>query len=223
MRYRVESISKALADDFLQRHHYLSQQGYGFMGKAYYGLFDAEGRFIGCVVFGGISVIETLIGAFDGFTRESGQDGFYELARLAMDDTHKTRNLTSWFLARCIRKLRHEYRVRAIISYADSKYHKGYIYQASNFKYYGLTDPKCDFHILDKGTLKLTRRGSTRDKQGEWIERSRKHRYMLVYDESLTVKWQEAPYPKGNNKEYPLKPPKFEQMNIFDFVQKKEA
>ena len=144
--YRVEPINKGLADDFLQRHHYLAQQGNGFLGKVQYGLFTSEDKFVGCIVFAGISVIETLIGAFEGFDRFSDQSGFWELTRLAMDDENKKPNLTSWFVAKAIRRLRHEYNVRALISYADSKYHNGFIYQATSFKYYGLTAPKTDFY-----------------------------------------------------------------------------
>lgn len=149
--YEVCRIPHQLADDFLKRHHYLAQQGNGFLGKVQYGLFRKDGRFIGVVVFAGISVIETLIGAFEGFERFSSQEGFWELSRLAMDDDTKERNLTSWFLSRCIKKLRQEEYVRAIISYADSKYHHGYIYQATNFKYYGLTPQKSDFFEVLSG------------------------------------------------------------------------
>lgn len=147
MKYTVQTISKSLADDFLNRHHYLSQQCHGFMGIVNYGLFDVDNKFVGCLVFSGVSIIETLIGCFEGFARDSDQSGFFELSRLAMDDERKEKNLTSWFVSKCIRKLRHDYKVRAIISYADSKYHNGYIYQATNFKYYGLTDKKTDFFV----------------------------------------------------------------------------
>ena len=143
--YHIEAIDKSLADDFLQRHHYLAQQGNGFLGKAQYGLFTSDNKFVGCIVFAGISVIETLIGAFEGFDRFSDQSGFWELTRLAMDDDNKKLNLTSWFVAKAIKRLKHEYHVRALISYADSKYHNGYIYQATNFKYYGLAPQKSDF------------------------------------------------------------------------------
>ena len=144
-RYEVYGIPHSLADDFLKRHHYLAQQGNGFLGRQQYGLFTKDNQFIGCVVFAGVSVIETLIGAIEGYERFSDQTGFWELTRLAMDDNRKEKNLTSWFLAKCIRKLRQENYVRAIISYADSKYHHGYIYQATNFKYYGLAPQKSDF------------------------------------------------------------------------------
>lgn len=143
--YRIEKIDHQLADSFLTRHHYLAQQGNGFLGKKQYGLFRDDCKFVGVIVFAGISVVETIVGAFEGFDRNSPQDGFWELTRLAMDSDLKERNLTSWFVSRAIKKLRQETKVRALISYADSKYHHGYIYQATNFKYYGLAPQKQDF------------------------------------------------------------------------------
>lgn len=215
--YYVEELSHTIADDFLRKHHYLAQQGNGFLGKINYGLFTSDGKLIGCLVFAGISVIETLIGAFDGFERFSSQDGFWELTRLAMDDNEKKKNLTSWFVARCIKKLRTGNNVRAIISYADSKYHNGYIYQATNFKYYGLTAKKSDFfEKLDDGTKRQVWRGGVKGLNGEWRLRSRKHRYMIVYDKSLKVLWKEQPYPKGDNTEYPLDDGYGVQMNLFE-------
>ena len=212
--YRVISIDKDLADDFLKRHHYLAQQGNGFLGKEQYGLFTESTKFIGCIVFAGISVPETLIGAFEGFDRWSDQSGFWELTRLAMDDDYKKHNLTSWFVARAIKALRNERNVRALLSYADSAYHHGYIYQATNFKYYGLTAPKTDFY---DSSGKQVWRGSVKDKAGEWRPRTRKHRYMIVFDKSLKIQWTEQPYPKGDNVEYALTAPKNQQMNIFDY------
>lgn len=149
--YFIQPVNRMLADDFLNRHHYLAQQGNGFVGRVMYGLFNKNDKFAGVIVFGGVSVIETLIGAFDGFERHSDQTGFWELTRLAMDDDLKEKNLTSWFVSRAIKRLRREQKVRAIISYADSKYHNGYIYQATNFKYYGLSASKMDFYRNEGG------------------------------------------------------------------------
>ena len=207
-----------IADEFLKKHHYLAQMGNGFLGKVNYGLFTSDGKIIGCLVFAGISVIETLIGAFEGFERFSSQEGFWELTRLAMDDSEKKKNLTSWFVSRCIKRLRSENEVRAIISYADSKYHNGYIYQATNFKYYGLAPQKYDFfEKLDDGTEKQVWRGSVKGLQGEWRLRSRKHRYMIVYDKTLKIRWKEEPYPKGDNSEYELGDAEGVQLNLFEY------
>lgn len=217
--YSVELVSHFLADDFLKRHHYLAQQGNGFLSKVNYGCFRDDGAYVGVITFSGISVIETLIGAFEGFDRFSPQDGFWELSRLSMDDDRKERNLTSWFLARAIRDLRKNQQVRAIISYADSDYHHGYIYQATNFKYYGLAPQKSDFfEDMGNGQERQVWRGSVKGKKGEWRQRSRKHRYMLVFDKTLEVRWQEQAYPKGDNSEYELHEPDEYQMMIFDYL-----
>lgn len=216
--YHIETIDKTITNEFLKDHHYLSSKSKGFLGKICYGLFSDSYKLIGVCVFAGVSAIETLIGAFEGFDKESSQHGFWELTRLAMDDEQKEKNLTSWFVSRCIRDLRKNEDVRAIISYADSDYHCGYIYQATNFKYYGLTAQKNDFYVfIPGGGTKKKSRGKTKDVDGIWKQRSRKHRYMIVYDKALSVKWSEEPYPKGDNHNYlpELQPNK--QMNIFDY------
>ena len=43
---------------------------------------------------------------------------------------------------------------------------------------------------------------------------------MLVYDKTLRIKWEEQPYPKGDNTEYELTIPKNMQLNVFDFLSK---
>lgn len=52
----------------------------------------------------------------------------------------------------------------------------------------GLTDPKKDFYYAD-GTKHS--RGKVKGLQGEWKERSRKHRYVMIFDQSLTLKWKD--------------------------------
>lgn len=218
-RYTVQSISYSSADDFLQKNHYLSQKGNGFLGKIEHGLFDKQLHLVGVIVWGGIAAFQTLIGAFEGYERYSDQGGIWELNRLAMDDERKEKNLTSWFVAQSIKKLRRENDVKAIISYADSTYHHGYIYQATNFKYYGLAPLKNDFYeILEDGTRRQVWRGSVKGMNGEWVQRSRKHRYMLVFDKNLKVKWEEEPYPKGDNDEFPLDKQVDSQISIFDVI-----
>ena len=82
-----------------------------------------------------------------------------------------------------------------------------------------MTDYKEDFHELQSdGTYKKVWRGNVRDLNGAWFPRSRKHRYMMVFDDSLNVKWQEQPYPKGDNNEYELKIPDKDQISFFDII-----
>lgn len=218
-KYTIQNISHSVADAFLVRHHYLAQQGNGFLAKEAHGLFDDGLRVIGVITWGGVSAFQTLIGCFEGYERCTDQSGIWELTRLAMDCERKEKNLTSWFVAHSIKKLRREHDVKAIISYADSTYHHGYIYQATNFKYYGLTDKKNDFvEIRQDGTESKVWRGPIKGLNGEWRDRSRKHRYLIVYDKSLNVKWKEMPYPKGDNTEYELTEPDENQISIFDLI-----
>jgi len=78
----------------------------------------------------------------------------------------------------------------------DNDYHSGKVYQALGFKYYGLSAPKKDFwYELDDGTFKKHSRGPTKGIKGEWRDRSRKHRYLKIYDKSFSVKWVEEKYP----------------------------
>lgn len=195
--YEIKRIDRKEALIFLDRFHYLHKEGFKFRSGINYGLF-LNSKIIGVAVYNGLSVPETAKGCF-GLERNQ-QEGIFELGRLALDNNLYERNLTSWFLSKTIKKLRRENNVRAILSYADSDKHTGFIYQATNFKYYGLTAPKSDFWILQAdGTYKKHQRGKIRGLQGEYRPRSRKHRYLLIFDKYLKTKWKEEKYPKKDN------------------------
>jgi len=56
---------------------------------------------------------------------------------------------------------------------------------------------KSDFWIKQNdGTYIKHNRGATKHLEGEWRPRSRKHRFLKVFDNTLEVKWK-----KGNNDE----------------------
>ena len=140
-------------------------------------------------------------GAF-GLERNQ-QEGIYELSRLCIhpDIQKEEYNITSWFVSRCIKRFRKDARVRAILSYADANHHSGTIYRACNFTYYGLTAPKKDFYYAD-GTKHS--RGSTKGKDGEWRERSRKHRYLMIFDKNLKKRltWKEEKWYNNQDDTY---------------------
>ena len=195
--YTINKISKSEAKEVLNKYHYLSHQGFSFRSGHNYGLFLSD-KIIGVAIFHSPSVPETVKGMF-GLARDQ-QQGIYELGRLALDPSIYEKNLTSWFLSRAIKLLRKEIEVKAILSYADSSLHNGYVYQATNFKYYGLTAKKPDFWILQEdGTYVKHQRGKVKGLVGEWRPRTRKHRYLLVYDKLLECLWEEQSYPKGDN------------------------
>lgn len=196
--FYIDRVCKEEIKDLLYTHHYLKDESKDFKSGFNYGLFKSTfecplniGGCLGTCVFTGLPVPEIAVGAF-GLERNQ-QQGIYELSRLCIrpDIQKEEYNITSWFLSRCIRRFRKDATVRAILSYADASHHTGVIYRACNFQYYGLTDPKKDFYYAD-GTKHS--RGSIRGADGEWRDRSRKHRYLMVFEKGLKPLWKEQKY-----------------------------
>lgn len=189
--FEIRAITKAEAKPILKDHHYLSKISRGFKSGYNYGLFH-NGNICGVAIFTGLPVPEIAKGCF-GLSR-SEQEGLFELSRLCLtpEVQQAEHNLAGWFSSRAIKLLRKDANVRAILSYADNDFHSGIVYAATNWKYYGLTDPKMDFWFKQEdGTYKKHSRGKLKGCEGEWRERSRKHRFLKVFDSSLKVLWQE--------------------------------
>ena len=195
--FYIDKVSKKQAEDILLQYHYLKDISKSFKSGYNYGLFKHNdfsplniGGVQGVCIFTGLPVPEIAQGAF-GLERNE-QEGLFELSRLCIHPTIQLDeyNITSWFVAKSIKQLRKETDVKAIISYADCNYHSGTIYRACNFTYAGLTDPKKDFYYSD-GTKHS--RGRIKGSEGEWKERSRKHRYIMVFDKELKKRltWKE--------------------------------
>jgi hypothetical protein len=191
----IQKISKKQAEEVLLKYHYLKDISKGFKSGYNYGLFKNNdfsplniGGLLGVCIFTGLPVPEIAKGAF-GLQRNE-QQGLFELSRLCIhpDTQSEEYNITSWFVSRAIRQLRKDTEVKAIISYADSDFHNGTIYRSLNFGYYGLTDAKKDFYYAD-GTKHS--RGKVKGIDGEWRERSRKHRFVMVFDKTINILWKE--------------------------------
>jgi hypothetical protein len=191
--YHIDRVNKSDAADLLLRFHYLKDISKTFKSGYNYGLYKNNefcplniGGIQGVCIFTGLPVPEIAKGAF-GLERNE-QQGLFELSRLCIhpDTQQEEYNITSWFVSRAIKQLRKDTKVRAIISYADSEHHGGTIYRACNFRYCGLSDPKKDFYFSD-GTKHS--RGKIGDAEGEWRDRSRKHRYVMIFDKSLELLW----------------------------------
>jgi hypothetical protein len=196
-QFFIDRVSKEEIKNLLYNFHYLKDESKDFKSGYNYGLFKSSvsdvlhiGDCLAACVFTKIPVPEIAVGAF-GLQRNE-QEGLYELSRLCVHpDIQKTEyNITSWFVSRCIKRFRKDARVRCILSYADANHHSGVIYRACNFIYYGLTDPKKDFYYAD-GTKHS--RGSVKGVEGEWKERSQKHRYLMIFDKNLkkSLTWKE--------------------------------
>jgi hypothetical protein len=200
--YYIDRVGKNDIKDLLYTYHYLKDESKDFKSYYNYGLFkhtDWEcplniGGCIACCVFTGLPVPEIAVGAF-GLQRDQ-QEGLYELSRLCVhpDIQKEEYNITSWFVSRCIKRFRKDTKVKAILSYADSAHHTGVIYRACNFRYFGMTDIKSDFWIEQPdGSYIKHSRGPTKELKGEWRERTRKHRYLMIFDKQLQKRltWKE--------------------------------
>lgn len=189
--YYIANCSPAITRIFVTQYHYLGKKG--FVNWVCYGMYkrDESNECIGVAVYHGISVPETAVGAF-GLDRHD-QDGLWELGRLVLKPEYNGDNYGSFLVSNSIRMLRKDKSVRAIISYATSDRHVGTIYQATNWLCCGLTDKKSWFFVNGK----IQERGTSKDKDGVWVNKPRKYRYILIFDKTLRLLWDTVPYPKN--------------------------
>jgi GNAT superfamily N-acetyltransferase len=185
----VNQITKLQAKSLIEKFHYLGEKG--FRCEVAFGLFE-DSDFIGVAVFHGPSAPETVVGAF-GLSR-ADQNGIYELGRLVLLPDRNGKNYGSMLIGRSIKLLRKLKPVRAVITYAESTRHYGAVYQATNFIYCGTSTPKKDFYLAD-GTKQ--ERGKTKGVAGSWVNRPLKHRYVMLFDKTLNLKWVRKPYVKA--------------------------
>jgi hypothetical protein len=198
--FYIDKVGKEDIKHLLYTYHYLKDESKDFKSGYNYSLYRKSftdilniGGSVGACIFTGLPVPEIAVGAF-GLERNQ-QEGIYELSRLCIhpDLQKEEYNITSWFVSRCIRRFKKDASVRAILSYADSGHHTGVIYRACNFQYYGLTDKKSDFWIKQPdGSFIKHSRGPIKGQEGEWRERTRKHRYLMIFDKELEkrLKWE---------------------------------
>jgi hypothetical protein len=188
-KFSVSLISKEQCKLILLKYHYLKDISKGFKSGVNYGLFRGV-DLCGVCIYTGFPVPELVKGMY-GLEREE-QRGMYELSRLCLEPSvqETEHNLASWFVSKTIKLLRKGYQVRSILSYADNDIHKGTVYRACNFNYYGLTAKKKDFWIHQgNGIFIKHSRGKTKGVDGEWRDRSQKHRFVMTFDKTLNMKW----------------------------------
>lgn len=189
--FTIKEVPKVVAYEFVKMYHYLESAK--FFSKYSYGLYNGC-DLVGVSTFSNPQGISTLKGWF-GVSNDN-QD-YLELSRLCMLPELNGSNATSYLLGGSMRKLKGK-GVKGVITLADDSRHNGAIYQVCNFKYYGLTDKKTDFYSSDKG---LNPRGSTRDLQGVWMPRARKHRYCYILDKKSKPLYTEKVRPTKEQKE----------------------
>ena len=213
----VKTIKNQECKEWFLRKHYakrIPSTSYAF------GLYQ-NSSLIGVCSFGRPMSPALTKGAFNGLY----QDTFLELNRLVINEG-ANKNALSFFVSRSLKLLP---KPNVIVSYADtSQHHHGYIYQATNWIYTGLSFKKQDYKI--KGLEHLHSASITdslgrtdkkkglkqiallREKYGDdlyLIDRHRKHRYFYLIgtkkDKKEMLKnlaYKVEAYPKGDNKRY---------------------
>lgn len=209
-KYTIKSIDSNQTYDWLLNKHYakrIPSISYAF------GLFDKNNLLQGVCTFG-TPVSSTLRDLWNNKYK------LIELNRLVINDGLE-KNSLSMFVSKSISQLPQPL---VLVSYADtSKNHNGYIYQATNWYYTGLSIPFKDYYIkgmehLHNGTVMDLSRGKEnrvewlREKYGDdliMIERPQKHRYFYFNgrkaDRKTMLKmlpYEIKPYPKEENKRY---------------------
>jgi len=176
--YEIQQISYQEAMDIVVARHYLHRKcpvsyAFGLVSKT-------DRRIVGVVTYG-VSPSSTLL---KGICGPEEAKNVYELNRLWVDDS-VPKNGESFLVASSMKLLDRE----IIVSFADtSQGHVGYIYQAANFIYTGLSakfkDPKV--RGLENQHHATYANGLTNqeviDKFGSdnvyFVDRPRKHRYI---------------------------------------------
>lgn len=186
--FTITQIGKDLAYAFVRAHHYLGKKD--FVCQYAFGLWCC-GELVGVATYSPPAGVSTLKGWF-GLTNDDLT--IVELTRLAMLPQLNGCNATSFLLSRSIRELKKR-GVRAVISLADASRHIGSIYQVCNFKYYGLSDKKTDFYRYPD--MRKNAFEKTKDSEGVFIPRTRKHRYAYIIDKRLKCLYSECEAPKS--------------------------
>lgn len=232
-KYSVKPTDSATYMDWVMRKHYaktLPSISYAFA------IYNRENIVQGCCTFGRPLSMPLIKTCFNGYY----QDSFLELNRLVVNDGLE-KNVLSFFVSRCLKMLP---KPNVIVSYADtSKNHNGYIYQATNWYYSGLSEKFKDYMVkglehlhpatildmvgrsdgerghLDKVKLLKVRYGSD---NVYMVERPQKHRYFYFLGNSKTkkdmlqkIKYPRFPYPKGQNVRYDASYKAVVQLSIF--------
>lgn len=135
-----------------------------------------------------------------GICGEAYKDLVLEFNRLVIEDAAPP-NSASFLIGRSIRQLPSP---RILVSYADTgQGHIGYVYQATNWIYTGLTKERSDIFSGDgKHARHYDRNGDYSQRQ----LRTAKHRYIYFHKCPREIKnhlrYPELPYPKGDTMRY---------------------
>ena len=203
--YYINQIDYKTAMDIIVSNHYLHRKAP--CSKAF-GLFNGEDELVGVVCYGTPASRSLQVGVCG---REEANN-VIELTRLWVDDK-VPKNGESFLIGNTIRNVDKD----ILVSYADStQNHIGYVYQATNWTYTGLSDAHVEWRINGLNGKHSRHKfdelgGVNKAKQilGDAIvryDRPRKHRYIYINakgrrrEELLSkLKYPVLPYPKFDN------------------------
>ena len=148
-----------------------------------------------------------------GLCGEQYKDMVVELNRLCLVEGHD-KNLASYFVAPTLRMLP---KPSIVVSFADtSMVHFGYIYQATNFLYTGLSAKRTEWREIGLNTHSRSvvghysheERVANPDRFAQ-VDRPQKHRYVYFIGSRRekrelrkALKYKVYPYPKGDTQTY---------------------
>jgi len=174
-----------------------------------FGLYE-ENHLVGVITYG----IPASPSLCMGICGKEYSNKVLELNRICLMDNNK--NQASFLVSNSIKLLP---KPTIIVSYADSAQgHVGYVYQATNFLYTGLSANRVDWTVkgLEHKHSKTLSDGMTlqsiKEKYGDdfyYTQRTRKHRYIIFHGTKNDKKilksklmYKIEPYPKGDSKHY---------------------
>lgn len=203
--YDVRAITRNECSEYILQIHYAKR----WPSVSYaFGLF-LDDELVGVVTYG-TPPSATLKRGVSG---DEYKGCILELSRLCLRNNIK--NEASILVGRSLKLLPKD---KIIVSFADtSQDHKGYVYQATNFMYCGLSAKRTDWKVKGKEHLHgqtiadefrgvKNRSQAMRDKYGDdfyLAPRPRKHRYIYVIGTrkfkkaaTLAIRYKTEPYPK---------------------------
>tara|TARA_A100001515_G_scaffold131404_1_gene119174 strand:- start:312 stop:962 length:651 start_codon:yes stop_codon:yes gene_type:complete len=199
-KYFVKSIKKELCKEWLLYKHYarrIPPISYSF------GLFDNE-KLQGILTIGKPASNALCVGVCG----KQNKKYVYELNRLCVNEG-LLKNVLSFFLSKCLKILDK----MILVSYADtSQNHCGYIYQATNWFYTGLSAKRTERYDPlqpNKHSKTVTDNKNYKYQNLAVRERPQKHRYIyFIGSKKQKKQWIKElnytiqKYPKGQNRKY---------------------
>lgn len=199
--HKVKIITSIEYKDWILNKHYAKRM----CSISYaYGLFDKDNILQGVCTFGSPPSRALCVGVCG----VNNAHKVYELNRFVINDNKK--NMASFFISRCLKMLPSDL---IIVSYADTSMgHHGYIYQATNWIYTGLSAKRTERYDVNnpqKHSKSVTEQKGVNYQDLAIRERPQKHRYVYFTGSKTQVKhlkkalnYKEKTYPKGDNDSY---------------------